>query len=80
MAKGIKTGGREPGTPNRITKELRSLLKDIIYNELEQLPERLDKLDEKDRIELVYKFAKLVFPAPQNVSAYDGEGLLANWE
>ena len=33
---GKKYGGREKGTPNRLTKELRSVLKDIVYQELEE--------------------------------------------
>ena len=31
---GNKYGGREKGTPNRLTKELRTLLKNILYQEL----------------------------------------------
>ena len=31
--KGVKTGGRMKGTPNRLTKELRSALKNIIHDE-----------------------------------------------
>ena len=34
---GKKFGGREKGTPNRLTKELRSILKDIVYQELEDI-------------------------------------------
>ena len=39
---GNKYGGRQKGTPNRITKELRSLLKDVMYDEIGALQERLD--------------------------------------
>jgi hypothetical protein len=28
-----KKGGRTKGIPNRLTKEMRSVLKDIVYNE-----------------------------------------------
>jgi len=41
---GKKYGGREKGTPNRMTKELRSVLKDIVYQELEQIQKRLELL------------------------------------
>ena len=41
---GKKYGGREMGTPNRLTKELRSVLKDIVYQELEKIEERLSEL------------------------------------
>jgi len=52
---GKKHGGREKGTPNKLTKDLRNILKDIIYNELELLNEKLDELESKERIELVIK-------------------------
>ena len=32
---GKKFGGRQKGTPNRLTKELRAVLKDLIHEELE---------------------------------------------
>ena len=35
MAKGYKSGGRKKGTPNKLTKEIRTVLKDIIYYEIE---------------------------------------------
>jgi hypothetical protein len=37
---GKKYGGRQKGTPNRMTKELRVLLKDIMYQELKEVQER----------------------------------------
>ena len=46
---GNKYGGREKGTPNRITKELRSLLKDVMYDEIGALQERLDALNPKEK-------------------------------
>ena len=39
---GNKYGGRSKGTPNRLTKELRTVLKDIVYRELESIELRLD--------------------------------------
>ena len=46
---GNKYGGREKGTPNRITKELRSLLKDVMYDEIGALQDRLDALNPKEK-------------------------------
>ena len=34
---GKKFGGREKGTPNRLTKELRPVLKDLVSQELEKI-------------------------------------------
>ena len=56
---GNKYGGRQKGTPNRLTKELRTLLKDILYQELEQVQERLELLEPKERIELLIKLMPL---------------------
>ena len=65
---GKKFGGRQKGTPNKLTKELRSVLKDVLYEEIERLPERLDELDTKDRLELLVKLMPFVFPKVQSVS------------
>ena len=62
MATGRKTGGRQKGTPNRVTKELRSLLKDILYNELESIEVRLEDLTPKERIEILIKLMPYAFP------------------
>lgn len=62
MASGYKTGGREKGTPNRVTKELRTVLKDVFYEELRNLPELLKDLPPKERLELVIRLAPFVLP------------------
>jgi len=62
MAKGFKTGGREKGTPNKITREARESLHAIIDGELEDLPERLDELDTRDRLDVLCKLLPYVLP------------------
>lgn len=74
---GKKFGGRQKGTPNKLTKELRSVLKDVLYEEIDRLPERLDKLDTKDRLELLVKLMPFVFPKVQSVSQSLDEPI--NW-
>jgi len=53
---GIKHGGRKKGTPNRLTRELRDVLKDVVYQE------NLNKLDPKNRIDLLIKVIPFVCP------------------
>ena len=65
---GKKFGGRQKGTPNKLTKELRTLLKDILYDELENLEEHLDELEPRDRLEIIIKLMPYVFPKVQKVS------------
>lgn len=78
MAKGIKTGGREQGTPNKLTKELRSILKNILAKEMETIPDNLEKLEPKDRLEMTIKLFPYVLPKIETVSMDKGEPV--NWE
>jgi len=59
---GNKYGGRQKGTPNRLTKELRTILKDVLYNELERIEELLESLEPKERLELVVKLIPFILP------------------
>lgn len=80
MAKGIKTGGRDKGTPNRLTKELRLILKQIVFNELSELPERLEKMETDKRTEILIKLIPYVLPKVESVSMDKGEGLFPEWD
>ncbi|MDC0382169.1 hypothetical protein OAM60_00220 [Flavobacteriaceae bacterium] len=75
---GNKYGGRQKGTPNRITKELRSLLKDVMYDEIGALQERLDTLNPKDRVELLIKLMPYALPKVTSVSHTTNEPL--DWD
>ena len=70
---GKKFGGREKGTPNKLTAELRAALKDVLYDEIEQIPHRLDELETKDRLELLVKLLPYVLPKVNNISAISDE-------
>tara|TARA_B110000459_G_scaffold199793_1_gene247081 strand:- start:176 stop:421 length:246 start_codon:yes stop_codon:yes gene_type:complete len=65
---GIKYGGRIKGTPNRLTKDMRTVLKNILFNELGNIEEIMDSLDSKQRIELVIKLLPFVLPKVETVS------------
>jgi hypothetical protein len=72
---GIKHGGRQKGTPNIMTKELRSVLKDILYQELEEVQERFKLLEPKERIELLIKLMPYALPKVTSVSHTTNEPL-----
>jgi len=78
MAKGYKSGGRQKGTPNKLTKEIRTALKDIIFYEIENIEERLNKLKPKERIELLIKLMPYALPKVQQVNYNTGEPI--DWE
>jgi hypothetical protein len=72
---GKKYGGRQEGTPNKLTKEIRTVLKDLIYKELDEIKEHLDSLEPKQRIELVIKLIPYVLPKVESISHSTNEPL-----
>ncbi len=78
---GKKYGGRKAGTPNKLTKELRAALKNILHQEIELLPDHFNKLEPKDRLELLTKLLPYALPKVQPESYQIGEGGLADsWD
>lgn len=65
---GKKFGGREKGTPNRMTSELRSILKDLLHNELNNFESHLNQLEPKERIQVLIKLMPYVFPKLESIS------------
>ena len=43
-----KTGGREKGTPNRLTGEARQIFKEVMEGEIAAIKSALDEVREKD--------------------------------
>ena len=68
IAKTVKYGGRKKGTPNRLTKEVRAVLKEVVFDEISQIHLHFEKLESKDRIELLIKLMPYVCPKIQTVS------------
>ena len=76
---GKKFGGREKSTPNKLTRELRAVLKDLIHEELETLQERMDHLDPKERLEVLVKLLPYVLPKVSPTSYTTDEPLTMEW-
>ena len=83
--KGKKTGGRQKGTPNKASAFMKGVFQDIVQNYiLSETPEKsefgknfvtdLGKLDPKDRIDVMIKFAQFVVPKPQSIAFEDNTG------
>ena len=76
---GNKYGGREKGTPNKLTKEIRKILNDIVHKELEKIEEKLNTLDPKQRLEILIKLMPYVLPKVESISESDSESKPINW-
>jgi len=68
MAKGIKTGGRKKGVPNKLTGELKEMISTILSNEIKKIPEQLNELEPKDRLIIITKLLPYVIPKTQNTN------------
>lgn len=65
LEKRNKTGGRVKGTPNKITKDIRESYQLLIEKNLVTLETDLNKLNPKDRIEVLIKLSEFVIPKLQ---------------
>ena len=62
MATGVKTGGRQKGTSNKVTTDLRQLLKEFVTGELNKVDSLLEQVEAKDRLELLIKLLPYTLP------------------
>ena len=62
MASGVKTGGRQAGTPNKLTFQTRQLLVNVLAEEFVDLPNTLSKLTPAEKIDAICKLAKYALP------------------
>ena len=58
-----------------LTMGLRETLKNIMQKEIEKLPETLEALDPKERLNVVCKLMPYVFPKVETVHPKEGEPL-----
>lgn len=77
--KGIKTGGREKGTANLMTSELRATLKQIISKELEAIPATLESMEPSKRLEVALRLLPYVLPKVESVKMETGEPWPTGW-
>jgi len=56
-----------------ITKDLRNQLKELVKSELEQLPEYLNDMEPKERMDILLKLMPFVLPKVKGVNHSLGE-------
>ena len=74
-----KTGGREAGTPNKITGTLKEFVANLVDDNREQIVKDLKALKPKERLAVLERLMQYVLPKQQAISAdVDLEGLQTN--
>lgn len=64
-----RMGGRQKGTPNRVTRDLREWVARLIDANRGQLEDDLQALAPKERLDVIEKFMQYVLPRRQAVRA-----------
>jgi len=67
MAKGRKTGGRQPGSQNKTTSEMKQWLQMIVDKNRDQFESDLQALEPKERLSLLEKLISYLVPKPQSI-------------
>lgn len=63
-----KTGGREKGTPNKITKTIRECIFDVVSENIDTLKEDLKSLEPKERLQVISGLLPYVVSKRQDTS------------
>jgi len=63
-----KTGGRKKGTPNKVTKDLRQRITDLLEKNFERIESDFNKLDSEKRLIILEKYLKYSLPPLQTVN------------
>jgi hypothetical protein len=57
-----KSGGRQKGTPNKVTKDVRDFVRELISNNLELIEKDFKKISPKERLQLTVGLLQYVIP------------------
>ena len=71
MAKGLKTGGRGLGTPNKVTSEVRTAYKELVESNIGNLDNWLNEVAKENpakAIELVIKLSDFFLPKMKQIN------------
>lgn len=63
----INKSGRPVGATNKLTKDLRTVLKNIMFDEFAKIPSMLETLETKERLELLIKIMPFVLPKVETI-------------
>jgi hypothetical protein len=62
MAKGLKTGGRQKGTSNKLSGTVKEMITQFVENEVRHLPGLLTQMEPKEKADLILKLLPYIIP------------------
>jgi hypothetical protein len=68
MAAGKKTGGRQAGTPNKVTARLRDKIETFLSVSWKDIADDFKELEPKDRIALYERLLQYAIPRQNNIN------------
>jgi hypothetical protein len=71
--------GRPKGSENVLTKEMRTVLKSVLSEQIEKLPEMLEALSPEKKIDVLLRLLPFVVPKVEAVSPSFGEPFTPEW-
>lgn len=68
-----KYGGRQKGTKNKVTADLKEVIKELLSIQINQLPIYIENLSNKDKIDVIIKLIPYVVPkqTESEINLYD---------
>lgn len=76
MARGRKTGGRQKGTPNEVTKDLRERVSNFLTDNWSLIESDFKKLEPKERLVFYEKLLSYGLPKLQSVGLSTHDSIL----
>ena len=64
----------------KLTKDIRAALKNTLHQEIEKLPDHLNKLNAKDRLEILIKVLPYILPKVETVGHTINEPNTFGWD
>lgn len=68
-----KTGGRQKGTPNKLTFQTRQVLMNALNYELNNLPMLLEQLKPIERVDAILRLSRLILPPVNSVASSEAD-------
>ncbi|HRY32565.1 MAG TPA: hypothetical protein P5531_06325 [Bacteroidales bacterium] len=68
--KGLKTGGRQPGSLNRVTQEIRNKLRTLVEANINTLEEDFKTLEPEKRLVILEKYIRYVIAPLSSIDVH----------